>query len=53
MAPSSTPLTETKPGRVWWRRFGWMIVLWLAGVGAVALIALVFRGVMGVVGLTH
>ena len=53
MAPSSTPVTETKPDRVWWRRFGWMIVLWLAGVGAVALIALVFRGVMGVVGLTH
>lgn len=51
MAPASAPSPETGTSRVWWRRFGWLIVLWLGGVGAVALIALVFRGVMGAIGL--
>ncbi|MEO6566169.1 MAG: DUF2474 domain-containing protein [Casimicrobiaceae bacterium] len=53
MAPAATPSTPTRPARLWWRRFGWLIVLWVGGVGAVALVALVFRGAMGAVGLTR
>ena len=49
-----TPLVQRLPrARLWWRRVGWMIALWLAGVLAVGLIALVFRAVMASVGLTR
>lgn len=51
--PASAPSTEPRPARLWWRRFGWLVVLWLGGVGAVALVALLFRGVMGAIGLTR
>lgn len=49
-----TPASTTTPrGRLWWRRVGWLVVLWLAGVAAVGLLALVFRLVMGAIGLTR
>jgi hypothetical protein len=40
-------------GRLWWRRLGWMVLLWLGGVLTVGLVALLFRGVMAAVGLTR
>ena len=49
-----TPLARrTARGRLWWRRVGWLVALWLAGVLAVGLIALLFRAVMAAVGLTR
>lgn len=38
---------------LWWRRIGWLLALWLAGVLAVTLVALAFRAVMGAIGLTR
>lgn len=50
----NTPLAESAPrGRLWWRRVGWLVLLWLAGVLTVGLIALLFRAVMAAVGLTR
>jgi hypothetical protein len=49
-----TPTAERAPReRLWWRRVGWLIALWLGGVLAVGLIALLFRAVMAAVGLTR
>jgi hypothetical protein len=39
--------------RVWWRRLGWMVLLWVGGVATVGLVALAFRAIMGAVGLTR
>lgn len=50
----NTPLAASTPrGRHWWRRVGWLCALWLAGVLAVGMIALLFRAVMAAVGLTR
>jgi hypothetical protein len=38
--------------RLWLRRLRWLAGLWLAGVGAMGLVALAIRGVMRAVGLT-
>ena len=47
-------LAQRKPrGGLWWRRVGWLLALWLAGVLAVGVIALLFRAVMAAVGLTR
>ena len=49
-----TPLAQRPPrGRLWWRRVGWLVALWLAGVLTIGLIALLFRALMGAVGLTR
>jgi hypothetical protein len=48
------PLAQRMPrGRLWWRRVGWLVALWLAGVLAVGLVALLFRAMMAAVGLTR
>ncbi len=48
------PAAVTTPrGKLWWRRVGWLVTLWLAGVLAVGLVALLFRAVMAAVGLTR
>ncbi|WP_260590845.1 DUF2474 domain-containing protein [Variovorax sp. DXTD-1] len=36
----------------WLRRFGWLLAIWLASVGALFAVALVFRWLMRAVGLT-
>jgi hypothetical protein len=36
----------------WLRRVGWLVALWIASVAALGVLAIVFRGVMGWVGLT-
>lgn len=38
-------------GRLWLRRFGWLVAYWLLGVLAVGALALLLRIVMGWVGL--
>jgi hypothetical protein len=36
----------------WGRRFGWLVGLWLAGVAALGLVALLLRVLMRLAGLT-
>jgi hypothetical protein len=43
--PSQAPVS-------WPKRIGWLIVLWAAGVLAVGLVAVAFRLLMGLAGLT-
>jgi hypothetical protein len=38
--------------RLWARRIGWMMLLWLAGVAVLAVVALIFRVVMNFAGMT-
>jgi hypothetical protein len=38
--------------RLWIRRIGWFIVIWLASVIALALVAALLRSVMNLAGLT-
>jgi hypothetical protein len=37
---------------IWLRRIGWLALIWTASVLALAVIALVFRGLMTAAGLT-
>ena len=37
---------------MWARRFGWLALLWLLGVSAVALVALLIRAAMRAAGMT-
>ena len=36
----------------WWKRFGWLVLLWLAGVVALGAVALGLKVLMSLVGLT-
>ncbi|TAT95984.1 DUF2474 family protein (plasmid) [Rhizobium ruizarguesonis] len=36
----------------WLRRFGWMVLIWAASVAALAVVAMLFRLLMGFAGLT-
>ncbi|MDR3518838.1 MAG: DUF2474 family protein [Azospirillaceae bacterium] len=36
----------------WLNRVGWLILIWAASVAALAVVALLFRGAMSLVGLT-
>ncbi len=45
------PAVPTRP-RLWLRRIGWMILIWLASVAALAVLALLFRLLMRAAGLT-
>jgi hypothetical protein len=38
--------------RTWWYRVGWLVLIWAASVAALGIVALVFRLVMSVAGLT-
>lgn len=40
------------PTTSWPRRIGWLVLIWAASVIAVALVALLFRVVMSLAGLT-
>ena len=31
---------------MWWKRAGWFILLWIAGVGVIGLVALAIRSVL-------
>ena len=41
--------TERRP---WLRRFGWLILIWIASVLALAVVALVIRVIMSAAGMT-
>nr|WP_142781690.1 DUF2474 domain-containing protein [Agrobacterium sp. T29] len=45
------PKTPTKRG-IWLRRFGWLALIWIASVGALAIMAMLFRGLMRLAGMT-
>ena len=45
------PRVATKKG-VWLRRFGWLVLIWAASVGALAVIAIFFRLFMKTAGMT-
>ncbi|MEP7330258.1 MAG: DUF2474 family protein [Betaproteobacteria bacterium] len=53
MKRESTTVSPATPGRLWSRRLGWLLLLWLGGVLAVGVIALFFRAVMAAIGLTR
>lgn len=40
------------PPRKWLARFGWLVVLWMAGVAAVGLVAWVLKLAMNAVGMS-
>src|SRR5262249_17398411 len=48
--PLMTP--DSPLPRLWARRIGWMVLLWLAGVAVLAVVALIFRVVMNLAGMT-
>lgn len=37
---------------LWLRRVGWLVLIWVASVAALAAVALVFRAVMSLAGMT-
>ena len=41
-----------QPYGPWWRRVGWLLLLWLLGVGALGVVAVVLKQVMRLAGLT-
>jgi Protein of unknown function (DUF2474) len=48
--PDSGPADPRRAG--WGRRVLWLVVIWTASVLALGCVALLFRGIMGWVGLT-
>lgn len=42
----------SRPYRSWWKRLGWLVLLWLLGVGALGAVALALKLLMRVAGLT-
>ncbi|KAB2887881.1 MAG: DUF2474 domain-containing protein [Burkholderiaceae bacterium] len=42
-------MAQRKP---WLRRIGWMVLIWAASVAALGIVAVLFRGLMGLAGLT-
>jgi hypothetical protein len=42
---------EQRPPRLWLRRIGWMVLLWLGGVTSLALVAFVLKIVMRAAGM--
>lgn len=48
----ATDTTERAGRGRWLRRVGWLAAIWLASVGALALVALLFRWAMRAAGLT-
>lgn len=41
-----------EPERSWWKRIGWLLLIWSASVAALGLVALMLRLVMRGVGMT-
>jgi len=42
---------DAEPGRRWWRRIGWLLLIWSASVAALALVAAMLKLVMRAVGM--
>lgn len=46
-------MASDKPdGKLWARRIGWLVLIWIASVGALAIVAVLFRLLMNMAGLT-
>lgn len=43
---------DSPPPQSWLRRVGWLVLIWLLSIGALALFAALLRVVMGWVGLS-
>jgi NO-binding membrane sensor protein with MHYT domain len=43
---------HSSPAGLWARRLGWMVLLWTASVVGLAIVAMIFRGLMALAGLT-
>lgn len=43
---------EPAGGPVWLRRVGWLVLIWALSVAALAIVAVAFRVLMGLAGLT-
>lgn len=43
---------EGMPRRLWLRRIGWLVVIWAASIAVLAIIALGFRMLMNMAGMT-
>ena len=44
--------TDSRARTLWLRRVGWLVLIWAASVGALAVVALLFRLAMRMVGMT-
>jgi hypothetical protein len=47
--------TDSSPPGIgpWWKRVGWLLLIWLLSVGALALVAAILKIVMRVAGLSE
>ena len=48
-----SPRARHAPPRPWRRRLGWLLAIWSRSVGALVVVALVFRFLMAAVGLSR
>ena len=49
---STPPLGPATSPHSWPRRIGWLVLIWAASVAALAVVAIAFRLVMGLAGLS-
>lgn len=46
-------MSDASPNRkLWLRRFGWLVLIWIGSVAALAIVAIIFRLLMNIAGLT-
>ncbi|WP_291519124.1 DUF2474 domain-containing protein [Acidovorax sp.] len=45
--------SPTPQGVSWWRRVGWLVLIWAASVAALSGVALLFRVLMRFVGMSN
>ncbi len=43
---------DKRDKKLWPRRIGWLILIWIASVGVLAIVAVLFRLLMNMAGLT-
>ena len=44
--------SDKQDKRLWPRRVGWLVLIWIASVGALTIVAILFRLLMNMAGLT-
>lgn len=45
--------TTSRSSVSWWRRVGWLVLIWAASVTGLSALALVFRGLMRFAGMSN